>query len=224
MTFSTQVNFNNKNITALVPCFNEAERIGRVLDALSKSRYIHKIIVIDDGSTDETKKILQKYENIKVVKVNENTGKGNAIRRGISNVNTPFVLLCDADLVGLKDSEIRKMTEPVTTGQSDVCVGVRYRGGKFIQFLRRNVFPLIAGERVLKADILREISKSPLFDGWGVEIYMNFFARKNKLRMIKIDLMGVIDPLQIQKRGFITFFKRLFTLAKIYWDVYTHRE
>jgi polyisoprenyl-phosphate glycosyltransferase len=212
---------HTNQITAIIPCYNEKDRVNKVVSVLLKSSYIAKVIAVDDGSTDGTGEVLNEFHDLLVVTLAKNSGKGEAIRKGLEVVTTPYVFLCDADLSGLTDHEIGKMTLPTIDGVCDICVGVRFRGGKIVQFARKNIFPLIAGERVMKTDLLRSIASSVKFQGWGVEIYMNYFARTSKLKIMKVDLVGVRDPFQIKKRGFFTYIKRLFLFCKIYWDVYT---
>lgn len=76
-------NLNNisiKNICVIIPTYNNAGTISDVISGVKK--YITKIIVVDDGSTDETAKILNETDSIKVITFPENKGKGAAIRKG----------------------------------------------------------------------------------------------------------------------------------------------
>jgi len=66
---------NNKNITAIVPAYNEAERISKVLEVLTTYKQFKEIIVVDDGSTDNTEEIVKKF-NVRYIRNESNKGKG----------------------------------------------------------------------------------------------------------------------------------------------------
>ena len=86
-------------LSIIVPAFNEAKTIGKTLVSLKNLNYPQdkiKIIVVDDGSTDNTYEIASRFSGVKVIK-KENGGKASAINIGLKEVGTELVAVMDAD-------------------------------------------------------------------------------------------------------------------------------
>src|SRR5665811_2463874 len=91
-------------LSIIIPVFNEEKTIAKILDkvlALSIPNVEKEILIIDDGSKDETKKIVEekiKGTKIKFLKHSKNQGKGAAVRSGIKNATGDYIVIQDADL------------------------------------------------------------------------------------------------------------------------------
>lgn len=93
-------------ISLIVPCFNEEKTVAlfykEVIEVLSKIKYDYELLFIDDGSTDNTLKILKEIskenKNIKYISFSRNFGKEAAMYAGFSNVSGDFVAVMDADM------------------------------------------------------------------------------------------------------------------------------
>ena len=91
--------FNSVKLSVALATYNEENNIGRCLDAVKG--WADEIVVVDDGSTDGTGKVLEKVKGengIKVILKEKNEGKGKAIREGLKNVIGEVVIIQDADL------------------------------------------------------------------------------------------------------------------------------
>lgn len=92
-------------LSVIVPAYREGERIGRTLleieDFLNKESYTYEIIVVVDGSPDNTAEVARNYgsqvRNLTVVENNENHGKGFAVRQGLRKAKGKYRLFLDAD-------------------------------------------------------------------------------------------------------------------------------
>ena len=121
-------------ISVVVPCFNEAERIGDslrvMLEYLSNSAPGSELIVINDGSTDATGKTIREVfaepTNIETHLLENfpNRGKGAAVRTGLLSATRPIGLFTDADLSTPID-ETPKLIEPIAAGELDIAFGSR---------------------------------------------------------------------------------------------------
>ncbi len=119
-------------LTVVIPVFNEKntiEEIIRRVQAVDISMD-KEIIIVDDGSTDGTREILERLTSpaIKVILHEKNTGKGGALQTGFSNAGGDIVLVQDADLE-YDPREYPALLEPILDGRADVVYGSRFLGG-----------------------------------------------------------------------------------------------
>jgi len=114
-------------IIAAIPCFNEERFIGSVV--LKAKRYVDRVIVIDDGSTDATGKVATEA-GAKVYRNKQNQGYGAAIRSAIAkgqNLRADILVILDGD--GQHDpKDIPKLVRPIINETADVAVGSRFMG------------------------------------------------------------------------------------------------
>ena len=208
---------------AIVPTFNEANRIENVLSVLTRSEYIDTVIVVDDGSTDNTSSQLKDFSGIQLIHLAQNNGKGEAVKEGLKHVTTNAVFLFDADLLGLKEENIQAMYDAYCKNPTSLVVGLREKSRLYIQhWLRAHVLPLIAGERLLPTSDLREIMKNKGTADYGLEPYMNAYFRKNKKKIKTILLRGVNDVPKWKKSsyGLLPQIKEAGNIVKKYIEIY----
>ena len=91
-----------QKISIIIPSYNEANYIDKIISKIKKLdwkvlNFNYEIIVVDDGSTDNTQNVLNNIDSIKIIN-QENKGKGNAVQNGIANSTGDYILIQDADL------------------------------------------------------------------------------------------------------------------------------
>ena len=136
-------------VTVIVPAYNEARTIEQVLRRLTELDFEAEILVVDDGSIDETVEIVSGLESeipgLRLIIHERNQGKGAAVRTGINASTGDFVMIQDADLE-YDPSDIPKLLAPLFGGVADVVYGTRFRGG---ETQRAHLFWHYAGNRFL---------------------------------------------------------------------------
>jgi len=117
-------------LSIIIPTFNEAVTLSQIIQRVKNQSFKNiskEIIVIDDGSTDATKKILSRQTGIKKITLFKNQGKGAAIRAGIKQAVGDYVLIQDADLE-YDPTDIQSLLDPVLNKKAEVIYGSRFLG------------------------------------------------------------------------------------------------
>lgn len=199
-------------VTTIVPVYNEEKTVANVLRVLTSHNRINEIVVVDDGSTDNTQKILKQFK-VKVIKLKKNIGKGGAIRIATKNIKSDIILFIDADLIGLKKEHIDNLLEPIMKGNAMMVIGLRDKGNVIANMIMP-YFPLTGGERAILTKVFMSIRKSPLIEGWSLESVMNDYCKKKRLKVVKVKFNGVDHiGLQTKKYGLMAFLKEIYDVA-----------
>ncbi|MCC7570107.1 glycosyltransferase family 2 protein [Candidatus Micrarchaeota archaeon] len=115
-------------LSVIVPVYNEQETVDLVLKKLVKARSVNEIIVVDDGSTDNTWKKIKKVKSKKIQAFQkENGGKGSAVRYGLKKVTGDYTLIQDADLE-YDPVDIKYLVEATKKDNVEVVYGSRFIG------------------------------------------------------------------------------------------------
>ncbi len=144
----------------------------KLLKTLLSFEIVKEIIVIDDGSTDNTytlaeevRKQNQTNTTLKVIRLPKNRGKAYAIAKGIKTARYDIVVFCDADLISIKKEHIKALVDPPVRDIADVVLAIRETD--------RFPFQKITGERAYKKqDLLPYLEKIKTI-GRGLEIFLN---------------------------------------------------
>jgi len=190
-------------VAAIVPALNEEKNIGRVLKVLIESKDLNEVIVVDDGSTDNTSGISREI-GAKVIRLEKigGSGKANAMKEGIKNTDADIIVFFDADLTGLTNKHVSDLIKPVIEDRAVMAVGLRERYLGIGNFLVK-IDPLlaIAGERAMKRFVFENIPEEFL-KGFTVETALNFYCKINNLPVAYIFLKGLNMVVKEKKWGF----------------------
>ena len=188
------------DLSFIIPAYNEELRlsktIGIVLEYFSMQDYSTEIIIVDDGSRDNTVKIAKQFEKIIVLSQPKNLGKGAAVKRGMLESKGKYRIFSDADL-STPIYEIPKLLNILKNGFS-VSIGSRAVDGnlikkhqpfyreamgktfnKIVQFLViRGISDTQCGFKGFTKEAAEDIFKRSLINGFGFDVEILYLASK----------------------------------------------
>jgi len=193
----------DRTACVLIPARNESGRIAATVLAASKLAGISGIIVIDDGSTDDTAALAREAGADQVVRLERNLGKGGALDEGLKHCSSPVILMLDGDL-GESASLAQALLDPVLAGECDMTVavfpelverGARTGGGGFglaLKLARRGIRLLtgaelaapLSGQRALDRRIVE--SKGGFGYGFSVETCLSGWSAAGGWRVREV--------------------------------------
>ena len=158
-------------ISCIICAFNEAPRIAAVLAVASSHPLLDEIIVVDDGSTDNTADMVRRFPGVRLIRHPENRGKSQAVATGVESAHGDVLMLLDADLTGLATAHITGLAAPVLSGQASLSLSLRQNS---LPIFRSLGLDFVSGERVFRkellSDALEDIRRLPRF---GIELFIN---------------------------------------------------
>ena len=186
-------------VAIIIPAYNEAERISRVLRAVTASKQADEIIVVCDGCRDATARVAARFSGVRVLELPVNVGKGGAMAAGVKITNADVLAFVDADLDGLSPEHIDSIIRPLLSNQCEMCIGV-FRGGKFWSDAAQRITPYYSGQRALRRNLFTSIPNIQEAR-MGVEIALNEYAKRVRARVLRVVLHGVSNCHKEQKLG-----------------------
>ena len=198
------------SVAAIIPAYNESRNIASII--VETSKYVSFVIVVDDGSIDNTKEIAG-TTNAFVIRNKLNMGKGFALKRGIIEClkyNPDIVVTIDAD--GQHDpSEIPKLLNPIISEEADVVIGSRYEKESYTDppfhrriglstlnginrlLVRSSVKDTQSGYRAYTKNVLSTVLKCDS-SGYGVEVEQLAALEGSGFRIVEV-------PVTIRYKG-----------------------
>ena len=196
-----------KKISIIIPVYNEEATISRLMKKVLKVKlpYRKEIIVVNDGSTDKTGKIIEKFKRIKIKIFTHKTnlGKGAAVKTALRAVTGDVVVIQDADLE-YDPKDYLKLIKPIAEGKAEVVYGSRSKrlkkskteflfeiGSKIVTWFTNllyntNITDEPTGYKVFKSSVLKSIKiKSNGFE-WEPEVTAKIAKKGIKIYEVPI--------------------------------------
>lgn len=200
-------------VAAIVPAYNEEQTIGPVIEALLECRRLEEIIVVSDGSDDRTAEVARRYP-VKVLELEQNVGKGGAMKAGANETNCEVLLFVDADLVGLHTEHIEALLEPVLSGRTAMSIGV-FSEGRRSTDLAQKLAPALSGQRAVRKDLFDQVPNLE-HSGYGVEIALTQYVERHNVEIVRVPLPTVSQVMKEEKRGLVEGMR---ARLKMYWEI-----
>jgi glycosyltransferase involved in cell wall biosynthesis len=188
-------------VSFLIPAYNEGRTIAELIERVSALPFDKELIVVDDGSTDDTPAILKRLAS---GRDEANRGKGAALRAGIPHVTGEVVVIQDADLE-YDPSEVESLIEPIVRGVADVVYGSRLSGGRpqraylfwhmvgnrFLSLVTGLLFnttlsDMETGYKAFRADVLKSLDLRA--DDFSIEPEITAKICRRKLRIYEVPI------------------------------------
>ncbi|WP_018249982.1 glycosyltransferase family 2 protein [Orenia marismortui] len=170
----------NKTVSAIIPAYNEEDSIEATIKTVKSIDKVKEVIVIDDGSEDETYQKAIKVAH-KVIRLDVNQGKGSALNYGLKEAKGDILLLLDGDLAE-SASEAEKLIEPLLADRADMSIAQfppsQIKGGFGLvkalanwglkKMTYQEFSAPLSGQRALSKDVIKKIDS--FAEGFGVEV------------------------------------------------------
>ncbi|GIQ69423.1 glycosyltransferase family 2 protein [Xylanibacillus composti] len=186
-----------QQVSVIIPAWNEGARISVTLEALHQAnrfrKWYHELLVVDDGSTDETPRAAGKWADT-VIRHTTNRGKGAALESGWRHSAGHIVVFLDADL-GESAAFAHLLLEPIRQEQADMCIAKLPAAGRkggfgLVKGLAttgitrlggfRPEAPL-SGQRAVRREVLESVGS--LARGFGIEVGLTIDALRKGYRV-----------------------------------------
>jgi dolichyl-phosphate beta-glucosyltransferase len=204
-------------LSIVVPAYNEARRIRGTLERLCHFKeqrpYSIELLVVDDGSTDETVGIVAEFPGIRLVRNDRNHGKGFTVRHGVLEARGEFVLFTDADL-STPIEEVDKLLSALQSSGADAAVGSRalqreligihqpwFRdmAGRFFNLLVRvfaglRLHDTQCGFKLFQLSTTRRAFERMRVEGFGFDPELLFLIERNGGKIVEVPVRWNDNP------------------------------
>ena len=224
-------------LSIVIPCYNEAKDIAsnveKVKSYLLDKKIDHELLLVNDGSKDNTKEVIESIKGVKALSYEKNRGKGGAVKYGIENATGDYVLFMDADL-STDLSAIEKVVE--LAPNYDLIIGSRHAKDSvikkkqpwtrvFIGWCCRVLVKMLfhtklkdtqCGFKAMKTDVAKKIVSKQLVTNFAFDVEYIYIARLNNLSMYELGVIwsddrgSTVNPI----KSSLKFFKDIFFIRR----------
>jgi len=199
-------NHSNMSLSVIIPLFNEELTIKTILEKVCSLNNLKEIVVVDDGSTDSSPQAVLDFGDpkVKLVKLEKNSGKTAAVRRGLMEVVGDITIIQDADLEYDPD-EIKDVINPILENKADIVYGSRFIVKKasrvlyFYHYLANKSFTflsnLLTNVNMTDIETCYKAFRTPLIknlpirsSGFGMEVEITALITKTKARIYEVPI------------------------------------
>lgn len=193
----------DKNVSVVIPAFNEEKSIIHVINTVKKVASINEIIVVDDGSQDNTYNLVSECDDVILLKHLNNKGKGSAMKTGLKRVTNDIVLFLDADLSEINQYQIEAILKPILDGEADITkTKFKREAGRVTELTAKPLlqffFPELNFDQPLSgqfASIKSFLDHIDLEHDYGVDIGIVLDADAQGMRIQEVDIGNIVHEM-----------------------------
>lgn len=214
-------------VSCVIPAYNEESRIENVLKAIKDYKNFHEVIIVNDGSSDGTSRVVNEYissnnfdfKNWVFIDNETNKGKTGAVIDGVNKASGKIIVLLDADLIGLTHENLDKLLYFIVL--EDYSMTILDRRSDRMTVLGFTTYSRFwGGERAFwKEDFLKLDLPKDKKKGYLLEAVLNKFMMDNNKKVLSIFCENLDTVLQTEKRSFIDGTLSYF---KMYADIFKY--
>ena len=224
-------------LSIVIPCYNESKDIASNVDKVKKylldNKIDHELILVNDGSKDNTKEVIEAIPGVKALSYEKNRGKGGAVKYGIENATGDYVLFMDADL----STDISAISKVIELAPSyDLIIGSRHAKDSvilkkqpwtrvFIGWCCRVLVKMLfhtklkdtqCGFKAMRIDVAKKIVSKQLVTNFAFDVEYIYIARLNNLSMYELgitwsdDRGSTVNPI----KSSFKFFRDIFFIRR----------
>ena len=183
----------------IIPAYNEEDTVAKVIEVIKKVSFVDEVIVVNDGSSDNTESEALKAGAI-VINHETNKGKGEALYTGYMNAECDIIAFIDADIYNLTSKKVEAMIKPILLGKADITKTKFSRAsGRVTELTAKPLlnffFPEISFEQPLSGQFAarKEILKRINFEkDYGVDVGIVIDADVLGISILEVDI-GAIE-------------------------------
>lgn len=190
-------------LVILIPAYNEGPRIGEVLKVVCSFIWSKepRIIVIDDGSLDDTYSQASRYP-VELLRHEKNRGKGAALQSGITYAKkADYWVFLDADLINLRVEHLQALLDPLKENRDLGMTVGQFVGGRLKVDMVQYLLSILNGQRALSGDFVQELPDLS-WSLFGVEVFLSRLAYLFGFSVAKPRLEGISHHTKVEKYGF----------------------
>lgn len=208
---------SDHKVAVIIPAYNEEERISVVLEAVMQTSVVNEVIVVNDGSTDRTAEVVQRFSRVRLIDKKKNEGKGAALMKGVGETSADILVFIDADLVGFTSAHVEDLVFPLLEDDDLLMTIGKFTGGRLRTDLSQSLVPFISGQRALRKSFLEGADFSCA--RFGAEIALTRHAKEKKAKVKEVIMNDVTHVMKEEKLGLV---KGAWARLGMYSDMLKH--
>ncbi|MFA4015306.1 MAG: hypothetical protein RUDDFDWM_000386 [Candidatus Fervidibacterota bacterium] len=215
---------SDQTVSVIIPAYNEAGRVGLTVSAVWELPNVCEVIVVDDGSNDDTAREAFNAGASTVIRLPRRCGKGAALFEGVKVASGDVLLFVDADLCA-SARNLKPLIGHVLDGKADMAIAVPSKMGQggfgITKAFARLMIALtcgffakapLCGQRAIKRQLVKRMGR--FADGFGVEVGLTIDAHMFGARIVEVPLDFEHRVTGRTLRGFLHRAKQLLDIIK----------